>query len=107
MGKNAPPQPFEVREALEYCPLVVHQQAKAEIQKTMDHLHCKLDQVDGERRSSVSKVYDFTRTELTSLRMETKADMDSLRKELHEGLAGVHERVNAVLTAVSKLEGNR
>tara|TARA_B100000508_G_scaffold34476_1_gene26743 strand:+ start:463 stop:876 length:414 start_codon:yes stop_codon:yes gene_type:complete len=105
IGKNQPPQPFTVKAAAEYTPLILHHQTKEEIYKHLSDLSGKVDKTESDRRISVAKVYDFTRDAIESQRQETKADMKELQAKFSEEAKGIHERINLVLVAVSKLEG--
>lgn len=90
----ATPQPLIVELAKEFTP----------IERT-EKLEARVEQVDVDRRQSVSRCYDEMRKAVEGLRGEAKSDNREMIRELSEKVDGIHSRINDLVRGVSKLEG--
>ena len=95
------PNPLEVRKATELATSEDHERLEA----CLGELDGKIEKYDGERRASVSRCYTEMEQRTDELRKSMKEDIGNLRHEIKEDTYGIHERINDVLVAVSKVQG--
>lgn len=113
LGKEGKiPQPLHVELAKEFTPLERTEKLEHEVRRGFSCIGTQIAKVESDRRASVSRVYETTRTSIAEIRGELKGDNEKLRTELrtdlrqmHESVDGLHTRINDVLKAVSRLEG--
>jgi len=87
-------QKREVSFTDEYATKAEHAELKGRVDKIADEIVRGFERVDQKRSVSIAGLHDDLEKSIGGLRVEVKDD-----------IRGVHERINVVLAAVSKLEG--
>lgn len=105
MGKAGVPQPLVVELQKDFTPLERTEELEREVREGFDKMGKQISSVDGERRASVGRAHAKTEALIKDLRDELRDDNNTFRAEMREDIKGVHNRVNDVLGAVSRLEG--
>jgi hypothetical protein len=99
------PQPLEVRAAQDWATRQSVDQLGERVDANHEDSLRRIAALDETRRTSVSKVYDFTRQTLAEGRKEQREDVAALRSEIRADLRGINERLNDISEAVGGTRG--